>query len=367
MDDNELEARLRTHLHHRFDAAPMPPGLADTVRQRMTTVATPVDFAMRLRRLQPGWAVAAAAMVLAIAVVIINPRNPVIPGGSAEPTSGVPSADPNATDAPDIRTFVVLPPVEGDAGRELINKVSDQLALRAVAVGAANVSAAVDSFITLTMTLDSVSDTDVKDVLTAVGDVQWVPLPLSDYGNGKLQAVPGQPLPKAEPPLFGWEGIESSAWRGDPGEPNAIVTLRGAAADTFAAYTTNNVGGQFAVVVDGLVGVTLQINTPITDGHVELASGFEGRSLFVRTVATLNAGKLVEGWKSPVVIEVLSEADATRAAQYAHPAGVVTSSHLGVITQAGFPRVVWRFNFTVSVLSPDELVTIDAVTGQPIR
>ena len=366
MDDKELEARLRTHLHHRFDDAPIPVGLPDAVRQGMTTPTRRVGYSLRPRRLDLGWAVGIAVAFLAVAVVLVNPRNPLTPGGTADPSSGVPSPDPNATDAPDRRTYVVLPPVEGAAGRELINKVSDQLAARAIAIGARDVGATVDSFIAYTMTLDGAA-LDVKDVLTAVGGIEWVPLPLSDYGNGKLEATPGEPLPKAEPPLFGWDGIESSVWRGDLSEPNALVTLNAAAADAFAAYTTNNVGGQFAILVDGLVGITLQVNVPITDGKVELASGFEGRSLFLRTVAIMNAGKLTDGWRSPVVVEVLSEADAILAAKYAHPSGAVTSTHLGVTTLAGFPRVVWRVNFNVSVVFPDELVTIDAVTGEPIR
>jgi hypothetical protein len=367
MDDNELEARLRTHLHGRFDDAPVPRGLADTVHQGLTTATRPVGYSMRPRRGQLGWAVGLAASFVVVALLVINPRNPLTPGGSSYPSAGVPSPDPNATDAPDRRTFVVLPPVEGDAGRALINKVNDQLALRAIALGAKEVGSFTDAFIVYTMTLDGQSNVDIKDVLMAPGDIQWVPLPLSDYANGKLEATPGQPLPKDEPPLFGWEGIESSSWRGDLSQPNAIVTLNPAAADTFAAYTTNNVGSQFAIVVDGLVGIALQVNVPITDGQVELASGLGGPALFRRTVAIMNAGKLADGWKSPVVVEVLSEVDAIRAAKYAHPSGAVTSSALAVITQAGFPRVVWRVNFTVNAVFPDELVTIDAVTGQPIR
>src|SRR5262245_38536258 len=255
MDDRELEARLSTHLHGRFDNAPVPAGLADTVRQGMTTRARPVGYTLHARRLSLGWAVGLAAAFVAVALVVANLRIPLTPGGSASPGAGAPSADPNATDPPDIRTFVVLPPVEGAAGRDLINQVSDQLAERAMAIGATDVSATVDSFITYTMTLDGASDVDVKDVLMAIGDIQWVPLPLSDYGNGKLEAKPGQPLPKTEPPLSGWEGIEDVARRGDVYEPNALVTLNGAAADAFATYTTNNVGGQFAIVVDGLVGI----------------------------------------------------------------------------------------------------------------
>ncbi|MEA2672922.1 MAG: hypothetical protein QOI92_114, partial [Chloroflexota bacterium] len=72
MDDLELEARLRTHLHHRFDDAPIPAGLASNVGQALTTAARPIGLATRTGRLRLGWTAVAAAVVIALGAVALE-------------------------------------------------------------------------------------------------------------------------------------------------------------------------------------------------------------------------------------------------------------------------------------------------------
>ena len=66
MDDLELEARLRTHLHRQLDDATPSPDLISNVRQAITTAPRPLGSTLRTRPFRLGWGAVAAAVLLVV-------------------------------------------------------------------------------------------------------------------------------------------------------------------------------------------------------------------------------------------------------------------------------------------------------------
>src|SRR4051794_1242879 len=178
MDDDELEARLRTNLHGRFDNEPVPAGLSGAVRQTLTAApAARVGFSLRRGALHLGWA--------ATALVVV-----VVGGFLLYGKVGLGPAGPNATPSPDAtlaagldRAFVVLPkngsrPSKADG--EQAGAVFDA---RLGALGLHNFTAAIGYGYELFAPPDGPSDKEIHAVLAATGDVEFVPLPPDRYPN----------------------------------------------------------------------------------------------------------------------------------------------------------------------------------------
>src|SRR5687768_712788 len=123
MDDRDLEARLRTHLHRRFDGAQPSPELVSAVQQLISTPPRRIALpSLRARTFRPGWSV--VAVVLAVAVIagaglrfggLLGP-------GRSDPTPSPTTAPPGA------RHFIVLPQsasgpweTQTDAAREVLD------------------------------------------------------------------------------------------------------------------------------------------------------------------------------------------------------------------------------------------------------
>jgi hypothetical protein len=366
MDDRELESRLRAQLHRRFDAAPIPPELTANVRQGMTTAARPLGFALRTRGMRIGWSVLAAAAIVVVAVVIAgNIAGPIGPGNRPSPTA--------AASAAAERQFIVLPPA-GMPSKPETTLANDVLAARLRALGIGNFQSGGGYVITFNVPADGPSDAAIRAVLGATGDVAFVPLPPADYGLGvgKRQAAIGQPLPKDEPALFGWEGIASANAAYDPANSlrTVNVSLKPDAAAAVGDYTTSHLGETFAIVIDGRVAMLPVINEPITGGEVNVSGGIEGE--FEVTAAILIGGMLPEAWRGATVPVLISRDDAVAAALAASHGGVVEyASQSAEIAAAGdAPRVVWNIEITQPECSDTGscvghlLVKVDGVTGE---
>ena len=384
MDERDLEARLAARLHARFDAVQPPERLVAAVQ---------AGFVEPRPRWQPRFSGARsvlgfAGVVAAVVVIAVLGSNVRPPAGSS------PSASMDTTPAPITdRHFIVLPPLgaiptkpESSAASEILSE-----RLRALHPEWSFSSAGGDAITFDVPTGDD--DATVRAVLSATGDIAFVPLPPADYGNGKATAVVGQPLPVKEPALFGWEGIASASLGTDQqGNTRLSINLKPAAAEALGTYTAANIGQASAILVDGRVALLPFIQSSIQDGALSITPGSLTDPDFKLFAAIVQSAPLPESWRNPRVPVVMNETQARRLALAAAGSSVpaaVTSAQLGTTgTPASSTGVVavWQFGFAGSFSSscgggplPEgvtpgpcapastELVTLDAVTGAVVE
>lgn len=322
MDDRDLEARLRTHLHHRFDAAPVPAGLAASVREGMAPVAaTRVGFRLRASTFQLGWATLAIALVVGAVVLFQNTLGPAAPGPTPTPAAtGSFGAE---------RQFIVLAPNLQQPDKGAASMIGDILDARMRALGYDNFTSAIGNAFLFIVPATGPSDGVTRRTLGANGVVAFVPLPAADYGEGKLEARVGLPLPKDEPALFGWEGIESATIGHDEQQrTTVVVTLTAAARDAFGAYSSAHAGESMAVLIDDIVALVPVINEPITNGQIELTgAGLPGGDVsedeFRRAAAILVGGPVTAAWWGLFSPQTISADAATAIALALYPRATV--------------------------------------------
>jgi hypothetical protein len=373
MDDRELEARLRARLRRRFDGAELPA----TLRPVLTDVpATAVRSLPRDRPL--AWLAAAALIVAVVAGLGVNGW-PGIGGPTATRTS-----EPTASTGPSSRQYIVLPPEGSVPSKASMSIATDVLSLRIRSIGIGTFSSAGGYAITFQLPPD-VDDSLVRALLTATGELSFVPLPPEDYGSGKAAAVVGEPLPVDEPELFGIEQIASSGVATHDGVPASVhFDLRPIGADALQIYATGHVGETLAVLVDGRVRLLSVVQGPIDDGRLDLG-GPDPDALAV-LAAVVSSGTLPEGWRDPRVPIVMPEAEAGSLALQTLASSVppsIQSSQLGTNGTPTDLTATWEFVVEgLAVVpcygpqgacpaTPDTattwLVVLDAVTGEEIR
>jgi preprotein translocase subunit SecD len=116
----------------------------------------------------------------------------------------------------------------------------------------------------------------IRRLVGQTGKLEFVPIPPDSPLAGQVQS--GQTLDlNAYPPLFGGEQITSATLGTDQvGRPAVDFTLASEGADLFATYTTDNVGNQFAIVLDGTVISAPVIQSAITGGKGQITGGGTG-------------------------------------------------------------------------------------------
>jgi hypothetical protein len=345
MDDRELEVRLRTHLHRRFDAAQPSPELMASIQQAVTT--PPRRFVLpgiRGGTLRLGWSAVAAVIVVALIAAAGLRFGGLLGPGTVNPT---PTELPPTAAPPTERSFIVLPlafrmpskPESDFAGTILSDR------LRALDVGSFSSSSA-GAGLAFVLPVDGPSDETIRAVLRATGDVEFVPLPPEDYGEGKLVAEVGEPLPKPEPALFGWDGIASVAEGTDEqSRPTLEITLKPAAREAFATYTASHLNEYLAIVIDGEVVSLPVVQAPIPGGEVSFSGGGptgDPDDPFRQTIAILVGGMLPEFWQAAVVPAIIDARAAGRAAVASNPATEIVSADLDSIRYERGWRAVWR-------------------------
>lgn len=377
MDDRELKARLRTHLHRRFDDADASPELTASIQQILRTEPRSVGLgALRSRSMTLSWSlvgVGAAVAILAVAVLRFGGvTTPGDPGStpSAAPTSGIE------------RSFVVVPAFgaaptgqETDAATEILTK-------RLKALGFDRVSMAGQFGVEFVVFEPAPTDATVMSVLGATGDVEFIPVPAADYGEGGLEAEIGEPLPRDEPALFGWDGIASVTIGADAQARRVLnITLEPAAQDAFATYTETHVGELFAIVIDGRVAALPMINEPIPGGEIAVSGGGLNER-FEETIAILIGGRLPASWAPPGVTVPVSLDVILESLRREAPSAEVRSMDLDAIRDGDMWIAVWRIvvegDFAAACQSTAPsgpggctparglVVTFDASNGVPI-
>jgi hypothetical protein len=380
MDDLELEARLRTRLHSRFDDATPSPRLASNLRQAMTTQPRRVGFALRMRPISLGWAAVAAAVILVVAVLGIGKIVlPTAPGAAATPSP----RQPASTD----RLFFVLPSNGTLVGKSEGSLANQVLSARLRAFGIGTFTSSSGDVMTFWVPAGGASDASIRAVLGAIGDVRIVPLPAADYGAGMRVATLGAPLPKDEPALFGWDGIQaitatelSTADGSVHGAPLLGMTLKAPAAQAFADFVTAHPGETYAVIVDGRVALLPIAEPASSDGSVDLSNGqipggSEPTEAYLQTAAVLAGGLVPEAWRGATV-PVLITKDAAITAALAERRGTIQDASQGVELSTSIAGDAWRVVWNVEVVVPDcpalescpwapgpYLVKVDAVSG----
>ncbi|HET9682344.1 MAG TPA: hypothetical protein VFP19_09925 [Candidatus Limnocylindrales bacterium] len=374
MDDRELEARLRAHLHRTLDGLDAPRDLRSGVELAIQTPTRPI-LASRVRlrpSIRVGFSlVAAAAVVVAAALAFDLVRGPSSGPGPSPSQSPVP---------PSTRTFIVVPPGSAVPSKADSSAAGDVLAARLQALGFDAISSGIGYGMTFELAgNDGIADELIGSVLGATGDVAFVPLPPADFGNaegsGRLTATVGQPLPEQLPVLLGRDGIASVKFAdGSPGSPSPLeITLTPAAAQRFATWTTAHVGELFAIVVDSVVLAAPVVREPVTSGSISLEAAttapFPGDG-----VAVLIGGTLPEAWRGATVVKPISQAQAVAAALAAAHGGTISYAGLAIGTLG--PQGTWRAYWDVQVDGPacspplpcasamSQLVRVDAATGQ---
>ena len=344
MDDRELELRLQAHLHRRFDDAQVPAGLEAAVLQGMRTQPRRVAFDLRRRPIDLGWSLVAAVAVLVVgSFLFVRINGPISPGASATP-------GPSVT-LPTSRDFIVLPPTAAVPSKASSSLATDVLSARLRALGFGTFSSGGGYAITFELGNEGPSDAAVRRVLAATGDVRFLPLPPEDYyGEHGLEAMVGQPLPKDEPALFGWEGIASvsigAAAQGaeTPGPsamPTIEITLKPAAASAFGDYTAAHVNEHFAIVVDGKVASVPVVNGAIPGGQISIVGGGEDPDAFRGLAAILVGGLLPEEWRGADVPQVISQRAAVASALTFYPTADVESAGLTTREDERGHRAIW--------------------------
>ena len=176
-------------------------------------------------------------------------------------------------------TFQLLP-VGGavpDAGALEISKQIMERRLDAACVpGSLVLTLGTDEIV---VRLPIVPNTDeTSRLLGMTGRLDFVPLPVDNYGNqsnpGPQQAVPNQPLPTPETPLFSGDQIASANPSTDQqGRWAVAFSLKDQGAKLFADYTSKHVGEFFAVVLDGTTISVSPMESPTADSRSIVVRG----------------------------------------------------------------------------------------------
>ncbi|HEV2005646.1 MAG TPA: protein translocase subunit SecD [Candidatus Limnocylindrales bacterium] len=151
----------------------------------------------------------------------------------------------------------------------------------------------------------------IRKLVGATGRLDFVPLPVSDYGTGKApgprQATVGQPLPTTQAPLFSGDQVSSANVGTDNtnGTSQRVVafTLKDDGKQKFATYTSGHIGEFFAIVLDGRVISAPTIQSAITGGSGQITGG--GLGGFAQADAT-NLVNVLRFGSLPFPVEELS-------------------------------------------------------------
>jgi preprotein translocase subunit SecD len=228
--------------------------------------------------------------VLAVAALLVL-------GGcqTSVPSSPAPSPVPPVDYT--VRSPGSTPPPKTDTLRAI-----DILSARLRTLKVGMFSAAAGYAITFTLPA-SANPAAVRAVLSATGQVAFVPLPPADYGTGNrqgpLEAVVGKPLPTGEAPLFGGDQIADARATADAtGGPMLSIKLTSEGSRLFAAYSSAHVGEFFALMLDGRVVAEPIIQVAIHDGAFNVTLPGDPLPMPVDALAAILAsGPLPDSWK----------------------------------------------------------------------
>lgn len=268
MTDDRFDRDLRDVL-----AASAPSDLPDALRRFVVSVpqSAAAPRSVPRRRLasasRGAFALVGVAAAVILAVVLGAGRMGMGPlvGPGASPT-----ATPAASTAGPTLVYRVLPVDGRDASASQLARLGEVVDARLLAIDVtASVRAEAGRLI---VALPPGADIEGAAALAgARGRVDFVPL-----GTERVEV--GEPLDLSvyRPMFSGAQVTRAAVAPDDAGQPATDLTLDADAAARFATYTADNVGGYFAIVLDGITLVAPQIAAEVNDGQVRITGGTEG-------------------------------------------------------------------------------------------
>jgi len=133
------------------------------------------------------------------------------------------------------------------------------------------------------------NEQDVRRLIGSTGRLEFVEVPQA-RANEVLQ---GQTIPFGMRVVFAGNQVKNAAAGTDEvGQRAVVLTLQDEGARLFAEYTRQNVGQQFAIVLDNIVVSAPVIRQPITGGQATISGGFTNSAEVNELVTVLNYGAL---------------------------------------------------------------------------
>jgi hypothetical protein len=180
------------------------------------------------------------------------------------------------------------------ADKAVIGAAEDVFAERLTAVGITDFTITTGAVMTFNLTVPAAFDGAAVDaVLHRVGLVEFVPWPANSQ-----PANPDDPVPATYLPLFDATGGVGTAevTTDSTGFQGVDITLSAVASEAIATYTTQHVGGQLPLVLDGFVLTAPTINSPITDGVIRLTAPDPPPIPLLALAAMITSGPLPAAW-----------------------------------------------------------------------
>ena len=133
------------------------------------------------------------------------------------------------------------------------------------------------------------NEQDVRRLIGSTGRLEFVEVPQA-RANEVLQ---GQTIPFGMRVVFAGNQVKNAAAGTDEvGQRAVVLTLQDEGARLFAEYTRQNVGQQFAIVLDNIVVSAPVIRQAITGGQATISGGFTNSAEVNELVTVLNYGAL---------------------------------------------------------------------------
>jgi preprotein translocase subunit SecD len=277
---------------------------SEAVKSRLQSMLASIRSKLREKKIAVAQAAIGADNTLSFTLLsdtFVEQAKAVVADAANELTAGpVSSQDGRST-----LTFSISPLMAERIEREAIEQAVETLRNRVDQFGVAEplIQRAGENRIILQM--PGVSDVNsVKKVVGSVAKLEFRLVPESrDAGIGvvTLKDQSGAPFVVEDPALMTGDAVDDARVDFDPqGQVEVALRMTAAGADDFARITSENVGRQLAIVLDGVVYSAPVIRSSITGGQASITGGFsteEARRLKV----VLKAGAL------PAPLTVLEE------------------------------------------------------------
>jgi preprotein translocase subunit SecD len=277
---------------------------SEAVKSRLQSMLASIRSKLREKKIAVAQASIGSDNTLAFTLLsdtFVEQAKAVVADAASELTPGpVSSQDGRPT-----LSFSITPIMAERIERESIEQAVETLRNRVDQFGVAEPLIQRSGENRIILQMPGVSDVNsVKKVVGSVAKLEFRLVPENrdaSTGTITLKDQSGAPIVVEDPALMTGDAIDNARVDFDPqGQVEVSLTMTAAGADDFARITSENVGRQLAIVLDGVVYSAPVIRSSITGGQASITGGFttdEARRLKV----VLKAGAL------PAPLTVLEE------------------------------------------------------------
>jgi preprotein translocase subunit SecD len=277
---------------------------SEAVKSRLQSMLASIRSKLREKKIAVAQAAIGSDNSLSFTLLsdtFVEQAKAVVADAASELSAGVVSSQ----DGRPTLTFSITPVMAERIEREAIEQAVETLRNRVDQFGVAEPLIQRSGENRIILQMPGVSDVNsVKKVVGSVAKLEFRLVPESrDAGIGviTLKDQAGAPVVVEDPALMTGDAVDDARVDFDPqGQVEVALRMTAAGADDFARITSENVGRQLAIVLDGIVYSAPVIRSSITGGQASITGGFsteEARRLKV----VLKAGAL------PAPLTVLEE------------------------------------------------------------